>query len=134
MPSEQMEFMPDEKLMKAHEIIEIAGIFKEMGVEKVRLTGGEPTLRKDLLDIVTGLKDIGLTPSMTTNAALLHRSMDDLEELGMRDLNISIDSLQREKFKRIAQRWRPSRSGAKIAASRLTSGQSATVSTNASIP
>ena len=104
MPDEQMNFMDDGRLMTASEVIDLATVFRELGVEKVRLTGGEPTLRKDLSDIVRGLARMGLTPSMTTNGALLHRHLDELQGQGVRDLNISIDSLQREKFLRISQR------------------------------
>lgn len=96
--------MIEDRLMKAGEIIQLASIFKEKGVEKIRLTGGEPCLRKDLIEIIEGLKEIGITPSITTNGALLDRHLDDMEKLGMKDLNISIDSLKPEKFKRIAQR------------------------------
>ena len=104
MPDEKMKFMPSNRLMSAGEIVRLTKVFQQLGVDKVRLTGGEPTLRKDLIEIISGIKDLGITPSITTNGATLHNFFDDFQSLGMKDVNVSIDSLQRDKFAKITQR------------------------------
>lgn len=104
MPDEGMKFMPDDRLMKANEVVALAEIFKDLGVKKVRLTGGEPTLRKDLDEILQGLSSLDLDLSMTTNALLLDQLFGMLSSNGLKKLNISIDTLNPKKFKRISQR------------------------------
>ena len=74
-----------------------------MGVEKVRLTGGEPLVRKDVTDLVSMLKDAGVKDlSMTTNAVLLERFAEALALSGLSRINVSLDSLNPEKFKAIS--------------------------------
>lgn len=104
MPSELMKFMPDHKLMSADEIFQLASIFKEFGIKKIRLTGGEPTLRKDLVEIIAALSTLNLSLSITTNAFLLDELLDDFEKYNLRNINISIDSLKPEKFSEITKR------------------------------
>ena len=58
MPDELMKFMPDKRLMSPNEITELAGIFAEIGLKKVRFTGGEPTLRTDLEEILAGINTL----------------------------------------------------------------------------
>jgi cyclic pyranopterin phosphate synthase len=104
MPSENMKFMPDERLMSADEIVRIVSVFKELGIKKIRFTGGEPTLRKDLGKIIGGLSSLDLDMSITTNGLLLQDCLDDFKKFGLNNINISIDSIQREKFKSITKR------------------------------
>ena len=96
------------KLLTAEEIVRLARLFVSQGVTKIRLTGGEPTVRKDLLRIV---EDLGMlraegleTLSMTTNGIVLRRLLKDLHRLGMSQLNISLDTLDPLKFELITRR------------------------------
>ena len=105
MPAEGLQWIPSPEILTREEILYIAEIFVEMGIEHIRLTGGEPTIRKDLLEIVSdlsgiqGLKDL----SMTTNALTLSRLASPLKESGLKRLNISIDSLQSERFSELTR-------------------------------
>ncbi|XJZ28163.1 GTP 3',8-cyclase MoaA [Bacillota bacterium Lsc_1132] len=96
-------FLPKSALLTYEEIERIAKIFVKLGVEKIRLTGGEPLLRKDLpllvekLSKIEGLSDIGLT----TNGVMLPRIADDLKKAGLKRVNVSLDSLDDELFGKI---------------------------------
>lgn len=92
--------MPTESFLSASEIIDLGHHFVALGIEHIRLTGGEPTLRRDLLDIVEGLATIPHLRdlSLTTNGLLLEKLAQPLRESGLRRLNISMDSLQSERF------------------------------------
>lgn len=89
--------------MSADEIYRLAGIFVELGVNRIRLTGGEPTIRKDFPEILKKLSSYPVQLTLTTNGFLLHRLMDDLKAAGVRSLNISIDSLKPETFRSISR-------------------------------
>jgi len=99
-------FQPSRRLMQKEEIRFLAQLFAELGFDKIRLTGGEPTVRKDLLDIVHGLTQIpGInTVVMTTNGILLPKLAGPLAEAGLSRVNISLDTLQPERLRRIACR------------------------------
>lgn len=96
-------FLPKSELLTYEEIDRIARIFVGMGVEKIRLTGGEPLLRKDLpilvkmLSKIDGLEDIALT----TNGVLLPKHAHDLKAAGLKRVNVSLDSLKDELFGKI---------------------------------
>jgi len=92
-----------EELMSAQEIYEIAGVFVGLGIDKIRLTGGEPTLRKDFGQIIRKLSEYPVQLTLTTNGFLLHRFIEDLEVCGVKSINISIDSLKEERFKAISK-------------------------------
>lgn len=85
-----------------------ARLFVQAGVEKIRLTGGEPTVRPDLLDIIqrlNHLRPLGLnTIAMTTNGVTLAKQLPALQEAGLNALNISLDSLQQERFENLTRR------------------------------
>ncbi|CAI5455525.1 unnamed protein product [Caenorhabditis angaria] len=106
MPAEGIPLKPSEKMLKNEEIFRLVKLFAKNGVDKVRLTGGEPTIRKDLVDIVDeisktdGIKQVGLT----TNGLILHRLLPNLVNAGLTKINISIDSLNREKFAKMTRR------------------------------
>lgn len=103
---EDMSFRPNAELMQDDEIILFARLFANLGFHKIRLTGGEPTVRANVVDLV---REIAHTPgirsvSMTTNGILLSRLAQQLKEAGLQRVNISLDSLDPEKFRRLT-RW-----------------------------
>ena len=104
MPEEDYEFTPPSKLMQADEIETLAKIFIQQGVNKIRLTGGEPLIRKDAHDIILRLSKLNVKLTMTTNGSRIHEFIDVLEEAKIRSLNISLDTLDREKFLLVTRR------------------------------
>jgi len=106
MPEEGVDLKPSNQLLSADEIVRIAGIFVSEGVNKIRLTGGEPLVRRDVLEIVSRLANLpGLkTVAMTTNGVTLSRKLPDLRLAGLTHLNISLDTLVPEKFEFISRR------------------------------
>ena len=104
MPEEEYEFTPASKLMQNDEIETLARIFVSLGVNKIRLTGGEPLVRKDAKEIITALSKLPVKLTMTTNGLRLHEFGDTLEQAGVRSLNISLDTLRAEKFQLITRR------------------------------
>jgi GTP 3',8-cyclase len=87
-------FMPRADALSASEIIRLAGVFASLGVTKIRLTGGEPLLRADLVEIVEGVARLGVPDiALTTNGALLRRWARRLRDAGLNRVTISLDSL-----------------------------------------
>ena len=103
--SEEMTFLPRAQVLTLEELALVARAFVELGVEKIRLTGGEPLVRRDIDSLVaqvgslSGLKDF----AMTTNGASLPKYADRLREGGLKRLNISLDSLDPERFRRLTR-------------------------------
>ena len=89
--------------MSANEISSLVRALSELGVRKIRLTGGEPTVRKDFFDILKNMKQNSNIPkvTMTTNGYQLNKIAKQLHEVGLDGINISIDSLNRETFKNL---------------------------------
>lgn len=106
MPEEGVPLTPNKKLLTTDEVIYLAKLFVQEGVRKVRLTGGEPTVRRDLEDIIRQLKEIqGLeSVSITTNGLVLTRQLVKLQRAGLDGLNISLDTLIPEKYEKITRR------------------------------
>jgi cyclic pyranopterin phosphate synthase len=104
MPEEDYSFMPNQQLMQTDELIKIARLFVEQGVTKIRLTGGEPLVRKDAREIISELGKLGVELTITTNATRVQHFVDVFEEAGIRSVNISLDTLQKEKFQLITRR------------------------------
>jgi len=104
MPKENMEFLPNANLMQADEIFKIAQIFVEQGINKIRLTGGEPLLRKDFAQILQQLSKLPVSLTLTSNGYLIEKYLPQLIEAGVKSINLSIDSLQPQNFKHITQR------------------------------
>lgn len=104
MPEEDYAFMPNQRLMQKDEIVQLATLFVQNGVKKIRLTGGEPLVRKDAASIIKELGKLGVNLTMTTNATRIHLFIDELKEAGIHSLNISLDTLQREKFQLLTRR------------------------------
>ncbi|MGS2742190.1 GTP 3',8-cyclase MoaA [Halomonas sp. LS-001] len=103
--SEEMTFLPRAQVLTLEEMSMIARAFTEMGVEKIRLTGGEPLVRRGIEQLVD---EIGTLPglndfTMTTNGASLRKHAQRLRDGGMQRLNISIDSLDPERFKQLTR-------------------------------
>jgi len=104
MPSEGIDFSDRKDLMTYEEIIRLTGIFKSLGVSKIRITGGEPFVRKDIGNLLASLKNQFEDVYITTNATLLENHIYDLKSIGISGLNISIDSLDRNRFHVITRR------------------------------
>ena len=104
MPTEEIDFLANKKLMSTDEIFEIAKTFVSLGIKKIRLTGGEPLLRKDFDTIFSRLASLPVSLHITTNGVLLHKHLDHMIAHGLKNINISLDSLQKDKFKSITKR------------------------------
>jgi GTP 3',8-cyclase len=100
MPDEGVEWLPHEGIMRYEEMLRVIRICSEMGVDKVRLTGGEPLIRKGLLGFIENIKEIkGINDlSLTTNGVLLYEAAQNLKSAGITRLNISLDTLDKEKY------------------------------------
>jgi len=106
MPAEGLEWLPREEVLSFEEIARLVRVLSEMGVDEVRLTGGEPLVRRDLPVLVSFLAEIpGVRDlSLTTNGVLLDRLAAPLVEAGLRRLNVSLDSLSHVRFAEITRR------------------------------
>jgi len=103
--SGKMSFLPRAQVLTLEELAFIARAFTELGVHKIRLTGGEPLVRKNVLWL---FREIGALPGLrelvlTTNGSQLEKMAADLRAAGVRRINISLDSLDRERFRRITR-------------------------------
>lgn len=105
LPAEGMSWMPREELLTYEEIARVVGAFARMGVRRVRLTGGEPTIRKDIADLIGAIASIdGIEDlSMTTNGHNLATVAGLLAERGLRRVNVSLDSLDAARFSRLTR-------------------------------
>jgi cyclic pyranopterin phosphate synthase len=108
--AEDMTFLPKRDVLSFEEIETIAGAFIARGVTKIRLTGGEPLVRRDIMDLVTtlgaqighGLEEL----TLTTNGSQLRKHAQGLADAGVRRLNVSLDTLDAERFRTITRRGR----------------------------
>ena len=106
MPLDEYEWIKRAEILTYEEIARLAALFVRLGVDKIRLTGGEPLLRKNLNQLISklcllpGIKDLCLT----TNAALLAPQVAALRAAGLQRVNVSLDTLQPEKFRRMTKR------------------------------
>ena len=103
--AEDMEFVPRAQLLTLEEIAVIASAFTELGVEKIRITGGEPLIRRNVIKLFRDLGQLGGLKELvtTTNGSQLTRMAGDLKEAGVRRINISLDTLDAERFRRISR-------------------------------
>ena len=104
MPAEGIDFAHRDDILNYEEIIRLANVFSGLGVDKVRLTGGEPFVRKDIDVLLRSLSNVFAKVHITTNATLLSDHIDLLKEIEIAGLNISIDSLDRDRFFMITRR------------------------------
>ncbi len=107
--SEDMTFLPKRDVLSLEELDRLCSVFIRQGVKKLRLTGGEPLVRKNVMSLFRGLSrhlESGELEELTvtTNGSQLHRFADELRDCGVRRVNVSIDTLDAEKFHRIT-RW-----------------------------
>lgn len=106
MPEHGVSLTHSDKLLHPGELSRLVKLFATLGVNKVRLTGGEPTVRKDIVDVC---RMISATPgirtvAMTTNGVVLHRMLGDLVTAGLTAVNISLDTLRDDRFMQITRR------------------------------
>ncbi len=117
MPAEGIDFRPPEELLRDDELLLVVRVAAGLGVRKVRLTGGEPTVRPGIVDLVRaisavpGIEDL----SMTTNGLLLEALAEDLARAGLRRVNVSLDTPDPQKYARITRGGRVERVLAGIA-------------------
>jgi molybdenum cofactor biosynthesis protein A len=107
MPAQGIDIVPRQELLTFKEMYRLIRVLTELGVNKVRLTGGEPFVRKDFVGFLEMLShnDLLEAINITTNGALISHHIDRIEKLGkVKDINLSIDSLSREKFAKITRR------------------------------
>jgi len=104
MPEEKYAFAPAAKLMQVDEIETIAKLFVAHGVKKIRLTGGEPLVRKDSPKILKSLGKLDIELAITTNGIRVDEMLNELLEANIKAINISLDTLQPEKFLKITRR------------------------------
>lgn len=108
MPEDGVPVMPHEEILSYEEMLRLIGVFVTAGIRKVRITGGEPLVRKEVVDLLArlhrmpGLEEV----TLTTNGVLLNEFAADLKKSGVSRLNISLDSLKRERFAQITRRDR----------------------------
>lgn len=104
MPAEGIALTPKKELMTADEVFAIAQTFVNNGVNKIRLTGGEPLLRKDFPEIIEKLAQLETEISITTNGILIDRHIDVLKQYNVKKINLSLDTLVAAKFNTITLR------------------------------
>ena len=106
MPEEGIHYMPKKELLTFEEIFRLVSLMATMGISKIRLTGGEPFVRNDLMKLIRtiveipGIKDLHLT----TNGILTAPHIPELKKLGIASVNLSLDTLDKERFKTITRR------------------------------
>jgi cyclic pyranopterin phosphate synthase len=105
MPEEGVPMMSHNDVLSFDEIVEFTRLAVSKGIDKVRITGGEPLVRKGIVSLVKMLADIdGIKDlSMTTNGALLPRFAEDLKKAGLHRVNISLDSMNSDRFREITR-------------------------------
>lgn len=106
MPEEGINFAKNDNLFTIDELAGLSEIMVAQGIDKIRITGGEPFVRKDVMVLFRRLAALkGLTDiSVTTNATLIGPHIDELKELGIKNINVSMDAIHRKTFERITRR------------------------------
>jgi cyclic pyranopterin phosphate synthase len=105
MPEEGMQWLKRDSILSFDEIERLARVAVSLGIEEIRLTGGEPTLRPGLPELVARLSELPLRSlSVTTNGFLLNKMAKPLAEAGLKRINVSLDTLQHDRFHQIARR------------------------------
>jgi cyclic pyranopterin phosphate synthase len=108
MPHDFAAWLPSKDLLNTDELIEIIEVAVSQGIDEIRLTGGEPMLRPDIVEIVSRISSIKNAPklSMTTNGLVLAKLAKPLVDAGLRRINVSLDTLDRDVFKKMTHRDR----------------------------
>ncbi|MFD2036730.1 GTP 3',8-cyclase MoaA [Belliella marina] len=104
MPDEDTQSMPSAHLMRVDEIESIAKKFVQLGVNKIRLTGGEPLVRKDIGMIIDRLSKLPVELTLTTNGVLVDKYIELFKKCGIKSLNVSLDTLREDVFYKLTKR------------------------------
>jgi cyclic pyranopterin phosphate synthase len=106
MPEEGINYLPQRELLSFEEIVRIVTVTAGMGISKIRLTGGEPFVRPDLMQLIRAIVKVkGVNElHITTNGTLTAPHLDELKQLGIRSVNLSLDTLDANRFKLITRR------------------------------
>ncbi|GAO30705.1 GTP 3',8-cyclase MoaA [Geofilum rubicundum] len=104
MPNEKISCLPGSQIMQPHEILKLAETFVNLGVNKIRLTGGEPLVRNGFGQILDELAQLPVELTITTNGFLLKRYLPNLLDAGVKSINVSLDALDPKRFAAVTQR------------------------------
>ena len=106
MPEEGLESIPHEEILTYEEILRICETVSQLGIKKIKITGGEPLVRKDIVNLIRDIKNLDKIEqvTLTTNGILLYGMLDDLYDAGIDAINISLDTLKEDNFKQITRR------------------------------
>lgn len=106
MPAEGIQYMPKHQLLSYEELERLVRVLADMGISKVRITGGEPFVRKDLVSFLRRISEVSGIEELhvTTNGVLTGSYIDELASLGIASVNLSLDTLDRERFRKITRR------------------------------
>jgi len=102
--AEEMTFLPRDQVLSLEEIYEVGAAFARLGVNKLRLTGGEPLVRKGILSLIQRLGKLDVELVITTNGSQLPTMADDLVAAGVKRINISLDTLNPQRFKELTRK------------------------------
>ena len=106
MPADGVPWLEKDSILTTDELVRVAAVAASLGVTEARLTGGEPLLRRDVVEVVRQMVGLGLEVSLTTNGLALGKLAEPLRDAGLTRLNISIDTLQRDRFAALTRRDR----------------------------
>jgi len=108
MPADFSDWIANDSLLTTDELLTVIGVAVDSGITQVRLTGGEPLLRRDIVDVIRGINALPQPPriSLTTNALRLAEVAQDLKDAGLQRVNVSLDTLSAERFKAMTHRDR----------------------------
>jgi molybdenum cofactor biosynthesis protein A len=104
MPEEGVVLRDRAEFMTSEEVVYLAGLFVKLGVEKIRLTGGEPLIKKDIANVMTQLGSLPIDLGLTTNGLLVDRHIETFKTAGIKNINLSLDTLQEDRFNKITRR------------------------------
>lgn len=104
MPEDGIILKEDNAYMSKDEILGIVNSFVDLGVRKIRLTGGEPLVRKDAASVIEALGELPIELAITTNGILVDRFVDVFKKAGVHSINVSLDTLQADKFNKLTRR------------------------------
>ncbi len=102
--AEEMTFLPRDQVLSLEEIYEVGLAFAQLGVKKLRLTGGEPLVRKDILKLIRRLGELDIELVLTTNGSQLPEMANDLVDAGVARINISLDTLKADRFQELTRK------------------------------
>ena len=97
--AEEMTFLPHAQVLTLEELEQVAAAFVSLGVKKIRLTGGEPLVRREVIKLIQAIGKMDAELAITTNGSQLEHMASELKQAGVNRLNVSIDSLQEDRFK-----------------------------------